>query len=353
MGVRYIGSKARIADPIVALAGDPEQGGRFVDAFCGSGAVATAAAGAGWRVLVNDSLPSAVTMTTSALVTREMVPFEALGGYENAISELNAVPSAEGFIYREYSPASALSGGVERRYFTEENARRIDAARVQIAAWFRKGKLTRVEEQLLLGDLLVAVNEVANIAGTYGCFLSGWTAQAKRPFSLKTRRLAPLLLGLESRVGDVFDVPTTPDDVVYFDPPYTKRQYAAYYHLLETIVLGDEPEVGGVTGLRPWRDKASDFCYKRKALDALTRLVRDTRARSILLSYSNEAHVARDELVSSLRRIGGITIHDVESIGRYRPNVVASETASTVHEYVIEVRPYASAAVNVAAEEVG
>ena len=39
-------------------------------------------------------------------------------------------------------------------------------------------------------------------------------------------------------VGDVLDVQYEDGDVAYFDPPYTKRQYAAYYHILETIAAG-------------------------------------------------------------------------------------------------------------------
>ena len=34
-------------------------------------------------------------------------------------------------------------------------------------------------------------------------------------------------------------------DAVYADPPYTKRQYAAYYHILETIAAGDRPLISG------------------------------------------------------------------------------------------------------------
>ena len=53
----------------------------------------------------------------------------------------------------------------------------------------------------------------------------------------------------------MFCVQTDVRDTVYLDPPYTKRQYAAYYHVLETLAYGDEPEVSGVTGLRPWEGK--------------------------------------------------------------------------------------------------
>lgn len=338
MSVRYIGSKARVADAILDLAGRPMEG-RFVDAFCGTGAVAAVAAARAWRVTVNDSLPSAVAMSVGATVARENVRFEALGGYTAAVQALNAVPGRPGFIHEAYSPASAAGGAVERRYFTEANAARIDAMRAQIGAWSRAGELTWVEEQLLLADLLQAANRVANISGTYGCFLKNWSSTALRDVRVAARPLADGATDLQASVGDVFELSTTSEDTVYFDPPYTKRQYSAYYHLLETIHAGDAPEVDGVTGLRPWKEKASDFCYKTRALDALTRLVMGTTARQILLSYSNEGHVPQDHLVNALSEAGKVTLHEVKTIGRYRPNAQASAGGDTVNEYVIEINP--------------
>lgn len=338
MSVRYIGSKARVADAILDLAGCPT-GGRFVDAFCGTGSVAAVAAARGWRVTLNDSLPSAVAMSVGASVARDNVRFMALGGYAVAVEALNAVHGHPGFIHGAYSPASAAGGAVERRYFTEGNAARIDAMRAEIRVWSEDGQLTWVEEQLLLADLLQAANRVANISGTYGGFLKSWSATSLRDVRVKMRPLSEGATDLEGVVGDVFDLATTPDDTVYFDPPYTKRQYSAYYHLLETIHAGDAPEVGGVTGLRPWKDKASDFCYKTRALDALTRLVLGTEARRILLSYSNEGHVPREHLVNALSEAGEVTFHAVRTIGRYRPNAQASAGGSTVDEYVIEINP--------------
>jgi adenine-specific DNA-methyltransferase len=284
-------------------------------------------------------LPSAVAMSIGATVGRGNVSFATLGGYSTAVRALNAVPGAPGFIHAEYSPASGATGEVERRYFTEDNAARLDAMRAQIRSWSVAGLLTKIEEELLIADLLQAANKVANISGTYGCFLKSWTANALRPVVVQERSLPHRATDIESVVGDVNLLSTGPKDTVYFDPPYTKRQYSAYYHLLETLHAGDSPEVGGVTGLRPWKDNASDFCYKSRALGALTRLVLGTTARQILLSYSNEGHVPRESLINALSEAGTVTLHEIKTIGRYRPNAQASATAETVDEYVIEIQP--------------
>ena len=342
MGVRYIGSKARVANAILNLAGDPQRG-RFVDAFCGTGSVAAAAADRGWAVSLNDALPSAVAMSLGATVGVGNVRFAALGGYGAAVGELNAVPAMAGFLHSQYSPASGINGQVERRYFTEENAARLDAMRAQIRTWAVAGVLAHAEQELLLADLMRAANSVANISGTYGSFLRNWSSSELRPIELHPRKLPRRTTDVHASVGDVFDIDTTVDDTVYFDPPYTKRQYSAYYHVLETIHAGDEPDVGGVTGLRPWKDKASEFCYKTRALDALTRLIMNTTARTILLSYSSEGHVTRHRLMNALAEAGTVTLHEVETIGRYRPNAQASANGDTVREYVVEITPVRAA----------
>ena len=61
--------------------------------------------------------------------------------------------------------------------------------RRQIAAWTEEGRLQSAEERLLLADLLSAANRVANIAGTYGCFLSKGQTQARNRITLCVRDL--------------------------------------------------------------------------------------------------------------------------------------------------------------------
>lgn len=338
MSARYIGSKARVVAAIVELVGRPTGGASYlVDAFTGTGVVAQNAASRGWPVRINDHLYCAVVMATARVISASAVPFQALGGYARALERLEESSPYGGFIWREYSPRSVHEAGVERRYFTEANAARIDGIRREIAAWSDKALISPCEERLLLADLLAAVNRVANIAGTYGCFLNHWLPGARQELRLSPRSLLPEQVPVETFNVDVYDVPVGVDDVAYFDPPYTKRQYAAYYHVLETIAVGDEPLVGGVTGLRPWEAKASPFCYKTKALNAIVELIRDVEARRVLLSYSSEGHVQRDDLCERLAELGELTVHDVADVGRYRPNQVASATASSVSEYVLEL----------------
>ncbi|MBE2251077.1 MAG: DNA adenine methylase [Myxococcus sp.] len=336
MSVRYIGSKARVIEAIAPFIGSPpKRGGVFVDGFCGTGVVAEAAARRGWNVHLNDHLACAVTMAAARVTPRSQAQFRDFGGYASALDQLNAAPDREGFIWREYTPQSQRRCGVARMYFTERNARRIDGVRKKIGDWRRASRISATEERLLLADLLAATNKVANIAGTYGCFMSHWLPQSQQALALQPRALPAMRARVTVSEGDVADLEVGTDDLVYLDPPYTKRQYAAYYHVLETITVGDEPTVEGITGLRPWQAKASDFCYRSRALDALASLIDSLKARRVLLSYSDEGHVPLKPLTQRLSSIGRLEAVPLMEIGRYRPNRAASSARDAVTEYLL------------------
>ncbi len=339
MGYRYIGSKVRIAQDIINYLGKPSpKDGYFIDAFSGTGVVASAAADNGWNVVINDMMNNAITMSEAQLLSTHDVPFLHFDGYENAIHELNNAPLVQGFIWAEYSPASLQNKGIERKYFTEENAIKIDSIIALIKKWTLENKISYQEKTILNATVICAVNNIANIAGTYGCFLSKWSPQALKRIEIKPLKLRKESTHYLSFHEDVFNLSSKPEDVVYFDPPYTKRQYASYYHILETIVNGDSPIVHGKSGLRPWQNKASVFCYKKKALKALSQLIVSQKSNRVLVSYSNDGHIKLENLIEELKDFGNCTVVDLGCIGRYRPNQTASLRLSNVNEYLIDFR---------------
>lgn len=339
MTVRYIGSKARLAEAIVDIIGDPStRSSHLVDGFCGTGIVARTAAIRGWNVSGNDTLLSSAYLADASLYHDAELDFSQVGSYADAIAELNNDDGAEGFIWRTYSPASIRFCEFERHYFSEDNARKIDGVRNTIASWRERGLIGYKEQVLLVADLIEATNGIANIAGTYGCFLKKWTSQSTGKLRLEPRPLFPHPVEHHMSVGDVFNITTSTSDTVYLDPPYTKRQYASYYHIPETIAYHDEPAVEGVAGLRPWKHIASPFCYKAKALKAINDCIDRLDAEHVYLSYSSQGHVALDDLLATLPKIGKVTVHQLGEIGRYRPNRVAAEGDASVEEYLIEVQ---------------
>lgn len=325
--MEYLGSKRAMLDKILGgIAASLPHGAHVVDLFCGTGVVAGALRRARYRVSANDHLALCAELATAALCTGSLNIMEALrselpktsghtrpsgsDGYDRALSHLNSLPAASGFIRRAYSPESIGHYGVERKYLTAENAGKIDAIRWQIEEW--RDLLSPGEHALLIRDLVEATTRVSNTAGTYGCFLSQFKARALQPLALApTESVAPMGSIEDNRVycGDAVDAldQIGKCDAVYADPPYTKRQYAAYYHLLETIVVGDEPVVAGVTGLRPWHERSSDFCYRRLAPEALRKIVDRAHCREFFLSYSSEGHIQHDEIMDTLGAQGPVS----------------------------------------------
>src|SRR5690606_15405771 len=118
-----------------------------------------------------------------------------------------------------------------------------------------------LEHSVLLHHLILAANSVANINGTYGYFRSSLTGSALRPLAFKPMEFADTRGCHAVMQGAVENLaPTFRTEAVYLDPPYTKRQYAGNYHVLETLARGDEPPAIGDGGLRPWKDQSSEFC---------------------------------------------------------------------------------------------
>ena len=106
--------------------------------------------------------------------------------------------------------------------FYRVNACRIDSIRKRIADWRESGLLSDAEHVLLIADLLSATNRVANIAGTYGCFLSEWIPQSQESLEMRCRSLRSRAVDVVATTTDASNVLVQREDVVYLDPPLHK-----------------------------------------------------------------------------------------------------------------------------------
>jgi len=258
----YLGRKTALIGAIgSAIEARTRPPARILDAFAGTGAVSSSLRALGYKVDANDLLPLSAIWCTALLHGSARSTFSSLSGelklfpgtrYLQVLDALNNIAPRTGWVTRNYSPASLKHSDVERRYLTVANARHIDAIREQLRKW--KPTLSRAEYALLMSSLIDAVSRVSNIAGTYGSYLKEWKRSA-----LKALTLEPIDFGRGSTSGHSVThvdaeiaVAESAAEVVYADPPYTKRQYAAYYHLLNTIATGEEPLLKGLTGLPNW-----------------------------------------------------------------------------------------------------
>lgn len=93
--------------------------------------------------------------------------------------------------------------------------------------------------------------------------------------------------------------------VIYADPPYTDDQYSRFYHLLETLILYDYPEVTGAGRYRTSRFQTS-FSHKASAVIAIESLVALSSAlgAELILSYPTNglAYQAGADVLGIMRR---------------------------------------------------
>ena len=101
----------------------------------GTATVADGLAAAGYRVIAADEVTFPVRHARVRLLIDAEPPFAALGRYDQALAALNNAAPTEGFFFREYSDGGLPSNGRPRKYFTSDNARRIDAIRASMADW--------------------------------------------------------------------------------------------------------------------------------------------------------------------------------------------------------------------------
>lgn len=317
MSYRYIGNKARLLPSLVQMIEDRvPAGARVADPMCGTASVAAALAERGYRVYASDVMTYAYLHARVRLTLGRAPRFREFGGYEQVLSTLNGLHGVQGYYSREYGPAGTPENGVKpRQYFSAENAAKLDAIAITLRRWWKDDALTAAEWALLRHDLVLAANRVANIAGTFGHFRSKWSPSALAPIRLTATEFAASASQAHiARQGPVEQLAATISaDLCYLDPPYTKRQYAANYHLPETIARCDEPEAIGVSGLRPWRDQYSDFCSKLRVRDSFRAIIETMDCPRFLISYSEDGLLSRSDLETFFSEFGAVSVQEIQA----------------------------------------
>ncbi len=300
--MRYLGNKESIVSEIYTLLsgkGLINNELSFFDAFCGSGSVADYFKEYYNKIIINDNLTWSVIYTSGRLRS-QCCAFSGLG-FDPFEYLNNSDDKVYGFIYKNYSPAES-----SRMYFTAENAARIDFFRSKIEEWKNLSLITNDEYNYLLACLIESVSDVSNTAGVYGAFLKKWDARALKPIVFdrvdsKEKKCYDLST-YNSKIEEI--VENVDCDILYLDPPYTQNQYGTQYHLLETLVLNDNPPISKVTGSRSTAPMRSDWSKEYKANILFDKLLAKTKARYVILSYNNDGFMTKDYIEAAMKRYG-------------------------------------------------
>lgn len=249
----------------------------FCDLFAGSGAVGRQFSSKTSQIIANDIEFYSFVLNNFYLNP----PNYALNCI---IKDLNKEEFLDGKIYKYYAP----SGGFNRQYFSDFNAKRIDFIRNKIE--YLKPMLDLNDYYALLAILLEASDKIANTASVYAAFLKDIKASAQKKIVLKP--LDSFLTSSYFAKSIVYNedsldlIKNISGDILYLDPPYNSREYGANYHLLNTIALYDDFIPRGKTGLRDY--KKSPFCKIASVESALESIIKNANFKWIFLSYNDE-----------------------------------------------------------------
>lgn len=311
--IKYLGSKRRLLPVLLdVIGGLGEAGARpirtVVDLFSGTARVAHALKGAGYAVVANDHTTFASTLARCYVEADDDVAAAAAG----VIKELNALPGDDGWFTELYSRRA--------RFFQPENGARIEAIRRRIDALDLDEPLRAV----VLTSLVEAADRVDSTCGLQMAFLKQWSRRSENALELRVPTLLPgshfgagRALCHEA-VDAAVALQAVDVDVVYLDPPYNRHSYLGNYHVWETLVRFDEPQVyGTVQKRRECLTKKSPFNRPKAFVEAFDAVVSRLRARHLVVSFSNEGAVAEDDVVAVLSRRGPVRLAAEEGYRRY------------------------------------
>ena len=319
-GIKYAGSKLKLLPHILELAARVEPRTVF-DGFSGTTRVSQAFAQCGYRVIAND-----IAVWSRVFGDCYLLSPHPGDHYQQLIDHLNSLPGKHGWFTEHYS-------GDFKKPWQRHNTLKLDAIREEIE------QLSNPEKSVALTSLILAMDEVDSTIGHYASYLNDWSPRSYREMKLRVPRLIPKTHAHEVHQSDVFDIVSSIDaDLAYYDPPYgsnndkmppSRVRYAAYYHLWTSICLFDNPPVFGKANRRADTSdvlSASVFEeYRRNAngqfivVEAIERLLRETRARHVILSYSSGGRATAKELNDVIRSAGKLI--DVVAVD-YKRNVM-------------------------------
>lgn len=339
--IKYLGSKRTLLPLITSVIGRLAPEGTVIDLFSGTSRVGHALKGRGYRVLANDHNAYAAALARAYV---EADAEDVLNDAQTLIAELQRLPGRPGYFTETFC--------VQSRFFQPKNGERVDAIRDAIAA---KG-LPPALEAVLLVSLMEAADRVDSTTGVQMAYLKSWARRSSNDLALRLPDVLPRARSGkgEAHALDALDaVSRLEGDVAYLDPPYNQHKYLGNYHIWETLVRWDRPAVYGVACKRAdCQERTSPFNSKRGARAALQSVIRQVRARHLVLSFSDEGFLTRAEIEQLLSERGEVAVitrrfnrYVGAKIGIHSPSGEKVGSVSHVenHELLFVVSPGAGA----------
>ncbi len=292
---------------------------RAMDGFAGSGVVSRLLKFHCSDLVVNDLERYSYLVNKCYLSNPNEVDIDYI---RNTIHNFNSVADKDliaGFITSNYAPDDDNDiKANERVFYTNRNARFLDTIKRKIYS-----DVPEDMQHFFLAPLIVQASIHTNTSGVFKGFhkkdgighFGGKGENALTRIKADIKLDVPTLRNTDCNVTifqqDINELvkKDTIFDLVYYDPPYNQHPYGSNYFMLN--ILADKAEVidiqNGVSGIAEnWNRSA--YNKRIQAIEAMDDLIKNTKAKYILISYNNEGIIPYDDFLNILKKYGETTL---------------------------------------------
>jgi adenine-specific DNA-methyltransferase len=289
------------------------------DVFSGSGIVARYFKQFSDLLIVNDLEKYSAIINQCYLSNENERNITGLKYYHSELTEKLKNNLKKGIISELYAPKNDEKiEHDERVFYTSRNAMYIDTARQLINA------IPSNDQKYFLAPLLSEASIHANTSGVFKGFyknketgigqfggsnkdaLFRITGNIELPFPVFSRFNCETIISNGDSNEIIKDLPEV--DLAYLDPPYNQHPYGSNYFMLNLILDYTYPEnISKISGI-PEDWNRSSYNKNYMALQSLTELVSNIKAKYVLISFNSEGFITIDQMKEMLSKIGKFEI---------------------------------------------
>ena len=292
---------------------------RTFDVFSGSGIAARYLKQFSEILLVNDLEKYSTVINQCYLSNENEINYSQLQDYYEELIFKSNKELIKGIITKFYAPEDDSNiKQNDRVFYTTRNAMYIDTVRQLIK------NIPEQEQKYFLAPLLSEASIHANTSGVFKGFyknketgigqfggknqdaLYRITGDIKLPFPVFSNFNCETII----YNGDSNEIiKTAPEaDIAYLDPPYNQHPYGSNYFMLNLILDYNYPEkISTVSGI-PENWNRSSYNKENQALNALTHLVENIKAKFILISFNSEGFISIEQMKKMLEKFGKLEV---------------------------------------------
>lgn len=353
--ITYIGNKRllieKIEQEVIAIKTSLKKK-RLVcaDIFAGSGIVARMLKQHSKLLFVNDLERYSYLVNSCYLTNASDFPQKEYKKHFKRLQEVLKGDLQEGLIFEHYAPKSTdrIRRG-ERVFYTTENAKIIDTVRNFIDT------LPENLQIFFLAPLLYEASVHVNTGGIFKGFYKDRNTGIGKFGGTAENALSRIMATIEVKppIFSNFEVQVTisqkdanelmkdlPElDILYLDPPYNQHPYGSNYFMLNVIAANQiSAPISKVSGIpKDWNRSA--YNQKKMAFDTLSDLIRNAKAKYLIISYNSEGFISKTEMEEMLGQHGELKTIAIP-YNTYRASRNLKNRKTHVKEYLFVLNKY-------------